>query len=161
MNNLLIVPYSEKHRSLIVEWLADLQDIERAALSTRRPGKDMAEDYFTQTCNEVTENKGAILVAEIGGGPVGFISYFPERADDITLTAEANFYGYVTDVYVAADFRGTGVFQALMAKAIEHLKTLGVKSIKLNVVAKNERAYKAYLKEGFTPEEISLRKEIK
>lgn len=156
-----ILPYSDqKHRKFVTDWLIDLQDIERSFTPTRRPGKDMVEEYFTQTQREVKEGQGAILVAEIGGTPIGFISFFAEQGDDVILTAEANSYGYITDVYVIDSFRGTGVYQELLAKAIEHLKSLGVKSVKLNVVAKNERAYRAYLKSGFEPEEISLRKAL-
>lgn len=92
--------------------------------------------------------------------PIGFIACWIQRDDDVILTKEANHYGYVSDVYIEETWRGKGVFQILLQKTIDHLKTRNVQSIKLNVVAQNERALAAYLKVGFKSEEISLRMKI-
>lgn len=160
MNTVKIRPYEETDRKMVADWIIGIQEIERSYLWTHVPGKDMVEKYFAQTAKEVADNNGAWLIAEINGKPAGFVSFFAERANDVILSDEANFYGYITDMYVSTDFHGKGVYQALLAKAIESFKKLGVTSVRLNVVAQNERARAAYEKEGFVAEEIEMRKRI-
>jgi len=54
------------------------------------------------------------------------------------------------EIYVIPSRRGKGLGTALMAKALHHLKTDGVKIIELGVDGNNLRALKLYRKFGFT-----------
>ncbi|HEU5114243.1 MAG TPA: GNAT family N-acetyltransferase [Candidatus Paceibacterota bacterium] len=161
MKEISIVSYSKPvHYQFLIDSTIDLQEIERSLSSTRRPGIDMAKDYLGEVLDNVEKNQGAIFVAEYQNKPIGFIACFIVQDDDVIMTKEANLYGYISDAYVSKEFRGEGIFARLEEKASVHLKNLGMKSVCINVVAANERAYKAYLKAGYKPEEIKLRKTL-
>ena len=95
----------------------------------------------------VTERKrGQYFVAELEGGVVGQTAYTYEWSD--WRNGEL---WWIQSVYVDADFRGRGVFRALL----EHIRSLGEADpdccgIRLYMERDNRTARQSYLNLGFT-----------
>lgn len=68
---------------------------------------------------------------------------------------------YLMDIVVDEHYRGHGIG----AKLIEKIKDWGVQKdvdyLELSVLAKNEKAYRLYLREGFVSYNISMRSKLK
>ncbi len=153
--------YADSDREILLKGFADIQEIERALSDTRRPGDEMAEDYFNLVSKEVSEKSGTILVAKADGKTVGFIACWIEHDDDPIQTVESNTFGYISDAWVSPDLRGRGVFDKLHAAVEEHLKQFpDVHFVRLNVMIGNDRAQAAYTRTGYTPELLTMVKRI-
>ncbi|GLZ75607.1 N-acetyltransferase [Actinorhabdospora filicis] len=94
-----------------------------ARLAERRPGR--------------TE-----LLAEDGGGPVGFVNYGDQRGEGGG--------GEIYAIYVDPERWGTGAGHALMTRALEDLRGRGVSPVRLWALDGNERARRFYLRHGFS-----------
>lgn len=71
--------------------------------------------------------------------------------------------GYIKQVFLRDEYRGKGIGQLLLKKAIEHLKKIKVEKIKVNVKEKAREAYSLYGKMNFKKVyevlELDLRKD--
>ena len=85
------------------------------------------------------------IIAEDGGTPFGFITYS-------VIAPEAD----IESVYISSEKRRQGAGSALIFKAEENLKKMGVNKIFLEVREKNAPAISLYVKNGFV--KISERK---
>jgi ribosomal protein S18 acetylase RimI-like enzyme len=152
--------YRESDRAAVIEALVGLQDHEVALHDTRLPGREIAEPYLAQLLGIVDRQSGAMFVAELGGGFAGFLACYIADDDAIAETPDSNRYGYVSDIFVVPDRRGSGVAQALLAAAERHLATTGVARLRIGVLAANRIACRAYEKHGFEPYEIIYEKRL-
>jgi ribosomal protein S18 acetylase RimI-like enzyme len=161
MPNISIDSYKETDRNAIIAGIVDLQEVERAISDTRRPGTEVAEEYVRQLQETLSEKRGAIFVARSGENVIGFIACFVDHKDEVAETLESNTYGYISDAYVIPEYRGKGIFGMLNRKAEEHLVQFPeVSLIRINVLARNEQAVRAYEKAGYEAEEIKLMKRV-
>jgi ribosomal protein S18 acetylase RimI-like enzyme len=159
---ILIEPATEADRKAIVDGIADLQDVERDISDTRRPGKDIAEQYVARLEASIDQKRGTILVARADGNVAGFIACWIEQEDNVAETPESTTYGYISDAWVAADMRGRGVFFLLNEHAEKHLARFPeVSIVRINVLAKNLAALRAYEKADYEPYEMTLQKRLK
>ena len=75
--------------------------------------------------------------------------------------------GHFSHFFVRSDLRGQGIGSCLLEFAIEHLKEMGMKIMRLHVDKDNLRAIRLYEKYGFvysgdaTPEKMIMLKELK
>jgi ribosomal protein S18 acetylase RimI-like enzyme len=153
--------YTETDKEALIAGFADIQEVERALSDTRRPGNEMAEEYFEQITKEVAEKSGAIFMAKSGGKTIGFIACWIEHEADPIRTSESNTFGYISDAWVSPELRDRGLFGKLNAEVENYLKQFPeVHFVRLNVVAGNERAQAAYAKMGYAPEQITMAKRI-
>lgn len=59
-------------------------------------------------------------------------------------------FAWIQSVYIAPEFRGSGLGKRLMYAAIEHVRRIGLKRILLDVAKNNKRAIELYENElGF------------
>lgn len=99
-----------------------------------------------------------VEVAEIDGKIIGYLA--GSIYNDLSysyyegLTAEAN------NMFVLADFRALGIGAKLMNSFMEWCKQNGAKRIMVTASSKNEKTIKFYEKMGFSPINITLKKEI-
>ncbi len=77
---------------------------------------------------------------------------------DITVTPEARVHLYVSDLFVAAEWRGQGVAGLLLAEAEKYGRAQGLAQMTIGVLAVNAAARSAYAKAGFGDYEMLLRK---
>lgn len=97
----------------------------------------------------------AHLVAERGGGVVGWACYGPCRDDGASATQ-----GEVYALYVAPDEMATGVGRALMAELTSRAEARGLSELLLWVVEENHRARRFYEKAGFAPDGLEESYEV-
>ncbi len=97
-----------------------------------RKGRHLRED--------IERDIDGILVAELNGRPVGFISTWQD--------AEAGL-GHIPNLAVATECRGLGIGRTLIKAAIERFRRSGMAAAKIETLEQNERANALYTSEGF------------
>ncbi len=160
MADFVIRPYRETDRADVIAAEIDLQEYERTLHDTRLPGAGVMEAYFDRLQQQVAAQSGAILVAEDNGRLLGLVACVVVQDDIVAETADSNVYGYITDIYVVPDRRGSGLAQALLQAAEAHLAPTGVTRVRINVLAANAMARRAYEKHGFEPYEVMYEKRL-
>lgn len=68
-------------------------------------------------------------------------------------------YGFIYELFVIKEFRGTGVSKKLMKTAIDHLKQDGHTEVRLSAFAENQ-AIKLYEKMGFNIRTVAMSLQI-
>jgi ribosomal protein S18 acetylase RimI-like enzyme len=152
--------YRDGDRAAVIEALVGLQDQEVALHDTRLAGRQIAEPYLVQLLGIVAQRAGAVLVAETGGRFAGFVACYVAEDDVLAETPDSNRYGYVSDIFVVPERRGSGLAPALLAAAERHLAATGVARLRIGVLAANRMACRAYEKVGFEPYEIVYEKRV-
>ena len=89
--------------------------------------------------------RSATLVAVADERVVGFVDVVPSRDDDAAPDT-----GEVTSIYVLPTGWGTGAGRALMAAAVESLRSEGFRAVTLWVLRDNERARRFYERAGWS-----------
>jgi len=69
-------------------------------------------------------------------------------------------YGYIADMWVEPDQRGTGAATALLEAALAFLKAQGVDRVQLEVMVNNEAGKRFWQKAGFEPFELIMRRDL-
>ena len=123
-------------------------------------GAAVMEAYVDRLRQEVAAQSGAILIAEDGGRFLGLVACVVAQDDAVQETADSNIHGYITDIYVVPERRGSGLAQALLRAAEAYLAPTGVSRLRINVLAANVRARRAYEKHGFEPYEVMYEKRL-
>jgi ribosomal protein S18 acetylase RimI-like enzyme len=105
------------------------------------------------------EFDGVVLVAELDGAVVGFVTVLtryrsPEPDDD---PAE---HGFVSDLVVLATHRGRGLGRQLLRAAEARARKAGARALRLSVKAGNAGALALYAAEGFAAAETLLEKRL-
>jgi ribosomal protein S18 acetylase RimI-like enzyme len=141
-------------RQLLLGFIRELQEAERAMHDSRLPGDEVAE-----LCYERLLERGAeILIAEIEGEPVGFVSGWLAEDDDPLQTSEWRRHGYVSDIFVAPPWRGGGIGRQLLQAMSDRLQEKGARRLRICALAANGTAIAAFRRFGFGPFEITFDK---
>ena len=156
----VIRPYRPADYSGVLRGMRDLQDHERALHPSRRAAAEVAEAYLARLLQRVADRAGAIFVAEAAGAVIGFIACYIKNTESLIETASFSRYGFVSDLDVAAAWRGRRLAQRLLASAEQHLAQHGVTRLRTGVLAANTAAQRAYARYGFAPYENELEKPI-
>ena len=135
----------------------EMQEYERRLHASRLPGEEIADTYLAWLVRQAERN-GAVLVAETDGSFAGFATGWVVQENHIAETAEANRFGYVSDVCVMPEFRGRRIAQQLLAALEQHLARAGITRLRLFTLATNTSARTSYERAGFVPYEISYEK---
>jgi len=122
---------------------------------TRLPGAGNTEIYFDKLLAELAVGSGAIFVAEAAGKFAGVVTGLVESYDIALEMPDSSVYGYCSDIYVAPEFRGTGLAQTLLDVMERHLAVqVPIVRFRVNVLAVNRVACRAYERAGFVPYEL-------
>jgi ribosomal protein S18 acetylase RimI-like enzyme len=97
-----------------------------------RKGRDLAVD--------IDRDIEGLLVADICGQPVGFISTWQDKEAGI---------GHIPNLAVASEHRGKGIGRKLIEAAIERFHKSGLAAAKIETLLQNKRANALYTSEGF------------
>lgn len=160
MSGLRIVRACEADRAYLVRCMGALQDLECALEEDRESSGKAAAPQVDHVLKGIEERGGATFIARLDDAPVGFIMCTMEEDSGAYVKPSHRRWGYVNDVYVAEEARGAGVADALMSAAEAHCRALGATSMKLFVLANNDRARAFYEKIGWAPYEVFYRKTI-
>lgn len=109
---------------------------------TPRPFEEMRR--FVESC---IDNDHAFYVAEDGGRIVGWIDIVPHARETLRHTGAIG-------MSLLSEYRGQGVGQQLLERALEHAWSKGLTRIELEVFSDNEPARRLYRKFGFEEEGV-------
>ena len=116
-------------------------------------------DLSIRLTEELRRFYGAIAAGEweaftaCGPHPIGYIVISTEQFYTIPM-------GLVLSIYVSPGHRGTGVSHKLLEHAEGHFKSLGVRSMQLEVTVSNHTAVAAYEAFGFKTTRFTMEKPI-
>jgi ribosomal protein S18 acetylase RimI-like enzyme len=101
---------------------------------------------------------GGPLVAELDGSFAGFAVGWIVEDNHIAETADANRFGYLSDICVMPPYRGQRIAHQLIAAIEQHLACAGITRLRLGTLAANTSARASYERAGFVPYEIIYEK---
>lgn len=136
-----------------------LHETERAIDPRMRPSEAIADAYLAKVFERARAFDGVLFVAERAGRVVGYVSVWRRYVSD-ELDDPPGEMGYVSDLVVDPDVRGEGLGPALLRRAEESVREAGVTTLRLSVLAGNQRALALYENEGFAPVELDLEKRL-
>jgi GNAT superfamily N-acetyltransferase len=141
----------------ILGFIAALQKYEAGFEKNRRTDKDFPAEHWGVVQNRVHSHHGLILVAEDGGKIQGWLFAYEENAE-VFIAPDERVHGFLAEIYVVPEARGTGVGRALIEACEIWSKGRGHKALTINVLAHNARAIRAYEGTGYAPYTVTLRK---
>ncbi len=147
---------SYKMAELYNEFLYDLKDsskdiyfdFENISVSDR---VKLLEDRFNA-------DKGMIVVAEVNGEIVGFISMTIMSC--FMIVSSVKNIGYIEAGYVKPLYRKLGITKKLEAMVVEFLKEKGIRYLELFTLLNNEPANESWKKLGYSPFRLQWRKDL-
>jgi len=159
-----IRPYTQADYDWVLQCEVDLQEHERAIHDTRLPGLPHSRDYLAMLWDELADGHGIMLIAEDARGErLGLVAGYIIDAPWPMETRESTRYGYVSDIFIKPEARGSGLAQALLDAIAAHLHAADPKltRLRVNVLAVNGIARRSYEKAGFTPYEVMYERLIR
>jgi ribosomal protein S18 acetylase RimI-like enzyme len=110
------------------------------------PGSQTGAKYASFLGFQLAAANAVVLVAEHGGGVVGYAYASVEGYDYMSLRGPA---GVLQDLIVDPDYRGRGVGCLLLRAALSSLRARGVPRVVLSTAAQNEKAQRLFERIGF------------
>jgi GNAT superfamily N-acetyltransferase len=101
-------------------------------------------------------DQASVLIAEQDGKLIGHVIVATRSQESSSGTSQA----WVFDLSVRPDHWGTGLSQALMARAEAFGRELGMSHIGLGVTLSNERALRFYQRLGYQEERVQMVKRL-
>ena len=160
MDAVQIRPFVPTDRATVLQALIALQNHEVPLHDSRLPGETTMERYLAELLRDLRDGSGIIFIAEAAGVFVGCVACLVVEEQSVQETPDSNRHGYVSDIFVDPRCRSRGVAQLLLAAAERHLIGAGVTRLRINVLANNAEARRAYERYGFTPYEVMYEKRI-
>ena len=157
MDKLVIRPATSSDLPDLRQAVVELQDYERQLHATRLPGEEIADAYVAWP-QQQAEKRGAVLVTEIDGSFAGFAAGWIVQTNHIAENAEANRFGYLSDICVMPAYRGQRIAHQLLAGIEHHLGSTGITRLRVATLAANASARASYERAGFVPYEIIYEK---
>ena len=150
----MIIEYDKKYdqeiKNLLVELQEYIQSIDIEGYN--RVTKEYREKNFEMVLDNVSKNKGKILLYEHKGKIVGLIIGIINNEEENTFDFEAPKRGKITDLVVSKNTRNNGIGSILLKTMENYLKSVGCKDILLDVFGYNEKAFSFYEKNGYQKE---------
>ncbi|MGI9293603.1 MAG: GNAT family N-acetyltransferase [Pseudomonadales bacterium] len=121
------------------ECLIELQDCERQIDPRMPSGEAIADAYFSEMLRDCKEHRGQILVAEVDGLIVGYVSVLAKTSSGEIDDGDIE-YGLIYDLVVTDRWRGKGLGRRLIEAAEAFAKTNDARWLRLSVLAQNRPA---------------------
>ena len=160
----VIRPYAPADHDWVLQCEVDLQEHERALHDTRVPGLPHTRDYLAMLWGLLGENHGIMLIAEnTAGERVGLVAGYIVDEPWPMETRDSTRYGYVSDIFIRPEARGSGLAKRLLDAIAAHLHRAdpSLARLRINVLAVNRIACRAYEKAGFTPYEVTYERSLR
>ena len=158
----MIIEYDKKYDEEIKNLLVELQeyiqsiDIERY----NRVTKEYREKNFEMVLDNVSKNKGKILLYEENEKILGLVIGIINNEEEETYDFKAPRRGKITDLVVSKNTRNNGIGSILLKEMEDYLKSVGCKDILLDVFGYNEKAFSFYEKNGYHTRLIEMTKKL-
>lgn len=128
-------------------WIAMMREHqafeERLALS-----KAARDGYLDYAEYHIDGPESVALVAEVDGEVVAYLLAYSVRNYPMFVP---KYYGFISDVTVAADRRGQGLGRRLIARMEDEFRSRHITHIQLHVYVANERAREFWRRLGYLP----------
>ena len=167
MTRFTIRPYTPDDLDWVIQCEIRLQEHELAVADprlaqSRLPALPATHEYMTLLWESLEENQGALLIGEIDSVARGLVAGHVVHAPWPMETRDSCHYGYVSDIFVMPEARGSGRAQALIDALAEHLRKVApeLTRLRINVLAANALARGAYEKAGFVPYEVMYERKL-
>ena len=148
-------------RTTMLSFLHDLADAEALYHWAMRPGSEMTMAEVDRTIAEITDEDGAIFIAELDGLPVGYAGVVLQDAEDeFELKDSWRKRGFITDMFVSEAGRRRGIGRALIAECERYVAQAGIDWLQITVSPDNAPAIALYRKAGFGDYELVLEKRL-
>jgi len=133
----------------IVEFIMALQRYESSLESNRLFDLSMAEAYYTALLDRLA--RGAIFIAEDDAARIiGWAMVYEEQTEAFVRPDERTF-AYLAELYVSESARGTGAGKRLIGASEQWAVANGYTTMRIDHLATNEQAARAYAKAGYAP----------
>lgn len=138
---------------------ADLMRIHHAFDAQRflPPGEQPEAGYGAFLGAQLATPEALVLVAERAGSIVGYVYAAIEPESFKELRARA---GYIHDILVADDTRGSGAGARLLEAAVQWVRAQGVPRVLLWTAAPNAKARKLFEAHGFRATMVEMTREL-
>jgi ribosomal protein S18 acetylase RimI-like enzyme len=159
-----IRPYAPADHDWVLQCEVELQEHERAIHDTRLPGLPHTRDYLAMLWRDLAEGHGIMLIAENAQGErLGLVAGHIVDSPWPMETPDSTRYGYVSDIFIKPEARGTGLAQTLLDAIAAHLRAADptLTRLRVSVLAVNRMACRAYERAGFTPYEVMYERLIR
>jgi ribosomal protein S18 acetylase RimI-like enzyme len=122
------------------------------------PLPEIGDMYRRWLRERAGDPRSVFLVAERQPGlVVGFLIGTVEREIPIYRLTE---YGFIHDVWIEPDYRNEGIARQLVTLAIERFRAIGVRQVRLDVLAGNDAARNLFSTCGLRPSIIEMLVEL-
>jgi len=144
---------TETEISILLSFEKGIIEAERPFDSTLKEG----EIHYYDLVELIKAKKAEVLVAVVDNEIVG-----SGYAKILTAKPYQNHseYAYLGFMYVKPTFRGQGINQKILQGLMDWAKSQNLTEVRLEVYDENIKAKNAYLKAGFKPNLLEMRKEI-
>lgn len=147
-------------RGTLVQFMQELNSVEFAFQPDRDLSIEAADDHLAYLEAGMASSEGFATAAERGGKLVGFLMAVLDSEDGSYVLPEARTFGYITDIFVTQQARGSGVGQALLRDAEARFRAKGLARARITTLAANKVALMRYEGAGYCPLEVTLVKEL-
>ncbi len=136
-------------KPVILDFIVALQRYESFLEPNRLINHSMAEAYFATLTERI--QRGAIFMADDDNGSTIGWAVVHEEVSEAFIRADERRFAYLAELYVTEDGRGTGAAYHLIKACEDWAVANGYCTIRIDLLARNERAARAYAKAGYQP----------
>ncbi len=136
-----------------------LQDHEHALGREAPRGDAIAEDYLKQMHERVRRYDGVIVMADLDGATVGFVTVL-RRVPRSEPDDPVPWHSFVSELSVAPSARSQGIGQVLMARAEQLAREAESPELRLALAGGNDGAGRFYDRLGFRTLATTLAKRL-
>lgn len=146
-------------RPAVLALVRELQAHETTVYDRMIPPEEIDETYLDHVEDDCRRYDGVVLVAVKRERVVGYATImrraFDESYDEVPFT-----YGYIGDLCVGADERGSGIGRALIEACEVEARAAGQRWLRISVLARNQAAHSLYRAAGFRDHLVTLEKPL-
>jgi len=159
---IIITEWRQDDLVAIRSFIEQLQEHERSLVPMLKPGCEISADYLQKLLSKIESCNGLMLVARNAkaANPVGFICAWMAHDDDQLIQEEARAYAYISDIFVAPDYRQNGIASKLLREVEQLMINRGAKQMRLCSKSANRHALQCYDRNGYSAYETTLTKRI-
>jgi ribosomal protein S18 acetylase RimI-like enzyme len=143
-----IEPYRPGDRAHVAACVEGIQEHERQFYPELRPASEL-KAYARWMLRKAAERNGVVLMARAGDRTIGFICGWIREDDKLLVKPEALSHAYVSDLFVAADWRRHGVAHMLLARFEAEMAARGCRRVQIGSRGANAGALRCYEDFGF------------
>ena len=145
---------------LIAGFMYHLHKNEHGLFDKTAPWQDIEKGYMRHVIAMQEEFEGLCLVAYVDGKPAGFSFGYAQDQDDSRIEIYEGKELYVSDGYIAEEYRRKGIYRQLNDRMEQHYINMGVKRITRYTLVNNVRMRQLLEDEGYFATRIVYEKWI-